>query len=86
MVGVLNVCLEQFSIISFSLSLMVMYGPARYQFEHAVLREDIRGRRVCLAYREFTPMYLEGGDDYEKSELVLENARKFGNPSGLFVH
>uniref|UniRef100_T1H2J4 Uncharacterized protein n=1 Tax=Megaselia scalaris TaxID=36166 RepID=T1H2J4_MEGSC len=69
-----------------NLSLMVMYGPARYQFEHAVLREDIKGRRVCIAYREFTPMYLDTGSEYDKSQLVLENARKFENPSILFVH
>ncbi|KAL5279576.1 ALKBH4 family protein [Megaselia abdita] len=69
-----------------SLSLMVMYGPARYQFEHSVLREDIEGRRVCLAYREFTPMYLEGGNDFDKSKVVLENAGKFEDPSVLFVH
>ncbi|XP_030376648.1 alpha-ketoglutarate-dependent dioxygenase alkB homolog 4 [Scaptodrosophila lebanonensis] len=45
-----------------NLSLIVLYGPARYQFEHAVLREDVRERRVCIAYREFTPMYIDGKD------------------------
>ncbi|KAI8121213.1 hypothetical protein FF38_02529 [Lucilia cuprina] len=63
-----------------NLSLIVLYGPARYQFEHSVLREDVLERRVCLAYREFTPMYLEGGDSYEKGRIVTENSLKFWLP------
>lgn len=39
-------------------SLLIIYGSPRYQFEHSVLREDISERRVCIAYREFTPNYL----------------------------
>lgn len=39
-------------------SLIIIYGSPRYQFEHSVLREDISDRRVCIAYREFTPRYL----------------------------
>ncbi|KAB0795917.1 hypothetical protein PPYR_09978 [Photinus pyralis] len=39
-------------------SLLVLYGSPRYDWEHQVLREDITTRRVCLAYREFTPPYL----------------------------
>ncbi|XP_058446254.1 alpha-ketoglutarate-dependent dioxygenase alkB homolog 4 [Malaya genurostris] len=58
-------------------SLLVLYGSPRYQWEHAVLREDILERRVCLAYREFTPMYLEGGSDYSKSEEVFKLAQNF---------
>ncbi|XP_037808927.1 alpha-ketoglutarate-dependent dioxygenase alkB homolog 4 [Lucilia sericata] len=67
-------------IIMPNLSLIVLYGPARYQFEHSVLREDVLERRVCLAYREFTPMYLEGGDSYEKGRIVTENSLKFWQP------
>ncbi|XP_011188819.2 alpha-ketoglutarate-dependent dioxygenase alkB homolog 4 [Zeugodacus cucurbitae] len=59
-----------------NLSLMVMYGPARYQFEHAVLREDVKTRRVCIAYREFTPMYIDG-EDKEKGNEVTQNAQNF---------
>ncbi|XP_061387654.1 alpha-ketoglutarate-dependent dioxygenase alkB homolog 4 [Musca vetustissima] len=57
------------------LSLIVLYGPARYQFEHSVLREDIQERRVCLAYREFTPMYLEGGQSHDKGVEILRNSK-----------
>uniref|UniRef100_A0AAG5DCR2 Isopenicillin N synthase-like Fe(2+) 2OG dioxygenase domain-containing protein n=1 Tax=Anopheles atroparvus TaxID=41427 RepID=A0AAG5DCR2_ANOAO len=58
-------------------SLLVLYGPPRYQWEHAVLREDIKDRRVCLAYREFTPMYLQGGSEYSQSEEIFERAKQF---------
>lgn len=58
-------------------SLLVMYGAARYDWAHEILREDIVARRVCLAYREFTPPYLPGGDKYENGREVLEKAREF---------
>ncbi|CAH1995232.1 unnamed protein product [Acanthoscelides obtectus] len=54
-------------------SLLVMYGSARYNWEHRILREDVKMRRVCLAYREFTPPYLK--DD--KSKDVLLEAKNF---------
>lgn len=58
-------------------SLMVLYGAARYDWEHAVLREDVSTRRVCIAYRELTPPYLPGGDRYEEAGKILENAMIF---------
>lgn len=58
-------------------SLIVLYGSPRYQFEHSVLRTDVTSRRVCIAYREFTPMYLESGPQSEKGEPVLETAKSF---------
>lgn len=54
----------------------MLYGPARYQFEHSVLREDVQERRVCIAYREFTPMYITG-DDQQKGDPVRDNAQLF---------
>jgi alkylated DNA repair protein alkB family protein 4 len=58
-------------------SLLVMYGPARYMWEHSVLREDILQRRVCLAYREFTPTYLERGKLAHEGHVILHMARNF---------
>ena len=58
-------------------SLLVMYGSARYEWEHSILREDITDRRVVIAYREFTPPYLPGGDDYKVGTEVLKNAELF---------
>ncbi|KAH8327912.1 hypothetical protein KR067_001508 [Drosophila pandora] len=59
-----------------NLSLIVLYGPARYQFEHSVLREDVEERRVCIAYREFTPMYING-EDRIKGDPVREKSQIF---------
>lgn len=47
-------------------SLMVIYGAPRYQYEHSVLREDITGRRVCIAYREFTIPFLHMSEHFLK--------------------
>lgn len=66
-------------------SLMVLYGPPRYQWEHSVLREDIAGRRVCVAYREFTPPYLCESmamatirvDELEKGHQVLQQSKQY---------
>lgn len=53
-------------------SLLVLYGESRYHWEHCVLRQDISARRVCIAYREFTPPYMNG----EHQELGKEIRRK----------
>lgn len=58
-------------------SLLVLYGPARYKWEHQILREDISNRRLCIAYREFTPSYLPNGKNYEISKSILKNAKLF---------
>lgn len=58
-------------------SLFVMYGKARYEWEHQILREDIVEKRICLAYREFTPSFLEGGDNYKYGKPILDIAQKF---------
>ncbi|CAG0894702.1 unnamed protein product [Darwinula stevensoni] len=59
-------------------SLVVLTGAARYDWEHSVLREDVRERRVCIAYREFTPWFLPGGRFYEEvGKDVLQAACNF---------
>lgn len=58
-------------------SLIVLYGPARYQFEHSVLRTDIASRRVCIAYREFTTMYLPNGCHADRGQRILEISQLF---------
>lgn len=49
----------------------------RYDWEHAVLREDVVTRRVCIAYRELTPPYLPGGERYDEASKILDNAMMF---------
>lgn len=81
-------------------SLMILYGPARYNFlvqtkkytishriilflfhryqwEHSILRQDITSRRVCLAYRELTPPYLENGEHHKEASEILRQALSF---------
>ncbi|CAL7949237.1 unnamed protein product [Xylocopa violacea] len=58
-------------------SLMVLYGAARYKWEHCVLREDVKSRRICLAYRELTPPYLSGSANNEKIKELLKRASIF---------
>lgn len=61
-------------------SLVVMYGAPRYHWEHCVLREDIVSRRVCIAYREFTPPYMQGGKYENIGNEVRSKAKKFLGP------
>lgn len=56
-------------------SLLVLTGQARYQWQHRVLRDDVKSLRVCLAYREFTPPYLKGGEKYnEVIDFIFDKA------------
>jgi len=58
-------------------SLLVMFGEARYCWEHMVLRGDITDRRVVIAYRELTPPYLQGGEHETIGRDILEKAALF---------
>ncbi|KAL7739661.1 hypothetical protein ACLKA6_018868 [Drosophila palustris] len=69
-----------------NLSLIVLYGPARYQFEHAVLREDVSERRVCIAYREFTPMYIAGTDKEQGEAVRLKSQLFWTTPEAIKTH
>ncbi|KAL4714093.1 hypothetical protein ACJJTC_008447 [Scirpophaga incertulas] len=60
-------------------SLLVIYGEPRYHWEHCVLREDISSRRVCIAYREFTPPYLSKGKEESIGEEIRNRAKLFFN-------
>jgi DNA N6-methyl adenine demethylase len=53
-------------------SLLILYGSPRYQFEHSVLREDIKMRRVAIAYREFTVPYLENGQKHNEAVDIFK--------------
>lgn len=34
-------------------------------------------RRVCIAYREFTPIYLSSGEQFQQGQPILETAKMF---------
>lgn len=58
-------------------SLLVLYGPPRYDWEHGILREDIPSRRVCITYRELTPTYLPCGPKADIGETILQAGKVF---------
>jgi len=58
-------------------SLLVFYGEPRYDWEHCVLRDDVKERRLVIAYRELTPPYLPGGREENVGKDILEQAEKF---------
>ena len=58
-------------------SLLIMFGQARYEFEHAILRQDIQDRRIVIAYRELTPPYLPGGKEEQLGQEILTQAKLF---------
>lgn len=53
-------------------TLLVLFGPPRYQYEHSVLREDIFTRRICLAYREFTVPYQKNNHKHIEAEEIYK--------------
>ena len=58
-------------------SLIVVYGPARYEWKHAVLRQNITSRRLATTFRELTPEFLTGGTNEELGKTVTEIASSF---------
>ena len=58
-------------------SLLIMHGESRYDWEHFILRENIRERRIVIAYRELTPFYLPGGNEENVGSEILAQASLF---------
>ncbi|XP_032513755.2 alpha-ketoglutarate-dependent dioxygenase alkB homolog 4 [Danaus plexippus] len=58
-------------------SLLIIYGESRYHWEHRVLREDIVSRRVCIAYREFTPPFMNNGVHEILGREIRDRAKLF---------
>ena len=58
-------------------SLLIMFGSARYEWEHSVQRSDITGRRLVLAYRELTPPFLPGGEWAGLGAEILQQAGRW---------
>ena len=58
-------------------SLLLLYGQPRYDWEHCIVREDIKNRRIVIAYRELTLPYLPGGTEDNIGKEILERAKHF---------
>ncbi len=58
-------------------SLIVVYGPARYEWKHGIKRQDIKARRLAMTFREFTPEFMTGGEQEKVGKEVLDTALSF---------
>lgn len=45
-------------------SLLIVHSDARYKWHHGIKRSDVNGRRMATTWREFTPAFLPGGDEF----------------------
>lgn len=62
-------------------SLVVLSGPARYRWKHAIYRNHIKSRRVCITFRELTAEFSLGGEQAELGKNLLDIALTFkGSP------
>ncbi|XP_077167599.1 alpha-ketoglutarate-dependent dioxygenase alkB homolog 4 [Paroedura picta] len=62
-------------------SLVVLYGPARYAWKHAIHRHHITGRRICATFRELSQEFSDGGEQEELGRKLLQIALTFqGTP------
>ena len=52
-------------------SMMVLFGPARFDWEHAILAYDVRGRRTSITMRTLSPTLRETPE----GRSVVERAR-----------
>ncbi|XP_054857375.1 alpha-ketoglutarate-dependent dioxygenase alkB homolog 4 [Eublepharis macularius] len=62
-------------------SLVVLYGPARYVWKHAIYRNRITSRRICVTFRELSEEFSHGGEQAEVGRKLLDIALTFqGTP------
>ncbi|NXH09175.1 ALKB4 dioxygenase, partial [Bucco capensis] len=62
-------------------SLLVLHGEARYRWKHAIQRQHIRQRRVCLTFRELSAEFRPGGRHEQLGRELLQTALSFqGRP------
>lgn len=53
------------------LSLVILYGEARYDWKHSIKRENILSKRIAITFRELTSEFLLGGDrECDGNELL----------------
>ena len=65
-------------------SLVVVRGPARHSWAHAIKRQHIVSRRVGVTLRELSHEFLTGGREEEMGRTILEIAGSFrGQPTNF---
>ena len=58
-------------------SLVVVAGPARYEWAHAVRRRHVTGRRVAMTFRELSPQFADGGASQTVGKELLTVASNY---------
>lgn len=59
-----------------SRSILVLSKEARYQWEHCIFRDDVRGVRIALTFRELAEEFLQGGAGEATGQELLQKARQ----------
>lgn len=63
-------------------SLIIVRGPARYKWKHAIKRQDIVSRRIAVTLRELAQEFCEGGNSYSIGSELIKTALSFQGKSG----
>ncbi|XP_078000368.1 alpha-ketoglutarate-dependent dioxygenase alkB homolog 4-like [Glandiceps talaboti] len=58
-------------------SLVIVYGPARYDWMHAIHRQDITSRRIAITFRELSSEFCHGGAKADVGNELVEIAKRF---------
>ncbi|XP_070536662.1 LOW QUALITY PROTEIN: alpha-ketoglutarate-dependent dioxygenase alkB homolog 4-like [Ptychodera flava] len=58
-------------------SFLVLYGPARFEWLHAIHREAITSRRIAITFRELSTEFSRGGPRADVGNTLIEIARNF---------
>lgn len=62
-------------------SLIIVRGPARYKWKHAIKRQDIASRRIAITLRELAQEFCEGGRSYIVGNELIKTAMTFQGKS-----
>ncbi|XP_075706927.1 alpha-ketoglutarate-dependent dioxygenase alkB homolog 4 [Rhinoderma darwinii] len=62
-------------------SLVVLSKDARYNWMHAIHREHIKQRRVCITFRELSAEFSTGGKEETLGQMLLDIALGFQGKS-----
>ena len=62
-------------------SLIIVRGPARYEWKHAIKRQDILSRRIAVTLRELAQDFCESGKSYTVGHELIKTALSFQGES-----
>lgn len=61
----------------FRRSLLIVYGPARHLWKHAIHRSDILSKRLAITFRELSDEFKDGGPRGDEGNQLLDIALTF---------